>query len=160
MSLLPKFSRPTKTRKPPQSVVNRSKRSKVLRACPRKTSQLSQLKRPFALNPHRSLSRVISWWKWELLALLLCAASLGVIIITLVLHENRPLPKYTHGITLNAWVAIFSTIIKSTMLYCVAEAVSQHKWISFGKGTYPLSDVELFDQASRGPWGSFQLLRS
>ncbi|KAL8846811.1 MAG: hypothetical protein Q9221_008119 [Calogaya cf. arnoldii] len=43
------------------------------------------------------------------------------------------------------------------MLYCAAEAISQSKWIWFYRQPQRLSDVELYDQASRGPWGALAM---
>ncbi|KAL8948334.1 MAG: hypothetical protein Q9222_005472 [Ikaeria aurantiellina] len=48
--------------------------------------------------------------------------------------------------------------MKTSMLYCVAEAISQSKWLWLRERTRHLSDIELYDQASRGPWGSFVMV--
>ncbi|KAL8903342.1 MAG: hypothetical protein Q9171_007436 [Xanthocarpia ochracea] len=49
--------------------------------------------------------------------------------------------------------------MKTTMLYCAAEAVSQSKWIWFHRRPRRLIDIELYDQASRGPWGALTMLK-
>lgn len=100
----------------------------------------------------------IKTWLWELLALIICIASLLAIIVTVSIRHGRPPPIFPLGITINAVVAIYSTIMKTTMVYCAAEAVSQSKWIWFGQEARNLSDVELYDQASRGPWGALIML--
>lgn len=100
----------------------------------------------------------IRTWLWELLALIICIASLLAIIVTVSIRHGRPPPIFPLGITINAAVAIHSTIMKTTMLYCAAEAVSQSKWIWFGREARNLSDVDLYDQASRGPWGALIML--
>ncbi|KAL8924374.1 MAG: hypothetical protein Q9172_002721 [Xanthocarpia lactea] len=48
--------------------------------------------------------------------------------------------------------------MKTTVLYCAAEVISQSKWIWFYRRPQRLSDVELYDQASRGPWGALSML--
>jgi len=62
------------------------------------------------------------------------------------------------AITLNAFVAFFTTLAAVTLLIPVTEAVSQWKWNYF-MTEQPLSDFEVFDDASRGAWGSVLLLR-
>lgn len=94
----------------------------------------------------------------ELAALLKCVSSLFAIIIVASTRHGKPLPTYPLGITFNAAVAIFSTILKTTMLYCAAEAISQSKWIWFYRQPQRLADMEMYDQASRGPWGSLVMI--
>ena len=125
-----------------------------LRSC-KSRKRLDHLARhSYGYLKQRSIS-----WKWELSALIVCVTSLLALIITLVTHQLKPLPGYSHGITLNARVAVFSTIMKTTLLYCAAEAISQYKWIHIQKKTCVLSDIDLYDQASRGPWGALVLLK-
>lgn len=38
------------------------------------------------------------------------------------------------------------------------EALGQLMWLSFAKKSRMLSEVELFNQASRGPWGAMVLI--
>lgn len=41
------------------------------------------------------------------------------------------------------------------MLLPVAEGLSQAKWLHFSAKPRALNDLEMFDRASRGPWGAF-----
>ncbi|KAL8652673.1 MAG: hypothetical protein Q9226_004170 [Calogaya cf. arnoldii] len=98
-------------------------------------------------------------WKWQLGALLTCIFSLLVIIVIACTSHGKTLNGLLPlGITLNAAISIFATILKTTMLYCAAEAINQSKWIWFYRQPHRLSDVELYDQASRGPWGALAML--
>ncbi|KAI0436476.1 hypothetical protein F4803DRAFT_223442 [Xylaria telfairii] len=99
-------------------------------------------------------------WLFEIGALLISAATLGGIVVTLTLHADRPLPQWPFGITINALVSTLSTISKSALLMALGAAIGQRKWIRLSRGVNPLSDLEVYDEASRGPWGSLSLLRS
>ena len=44
------------------------------------------------------------------------------------------------------------------MLLAATESIGQAKWLLFRKQTRELADFKTIDEASRGPWGAFQLL--
>ena len=44
------------------------------------------------------------------------------------------------------------------MLLAVTESIGQAKWLLFRKQSRILADFKTIDEASRGPWGAFQLL--
>ncbi|KAH0434555.1 hypothetical protein CcaCcLH18_05298 [Colletotrichum camelliae] len=54
-------------------------------------------------------------------------------------------------------VSFLGTLAKSACLLVLAEVISQLKWLHFQDRPRKLSDMQLFDNASRGPWGAFQL---
>lgn len=109
----------------------------------------------------RSLSRgrrfATDWWTWELCAILTSLISLAAIVLVLLLHEGRPLPDWPWSITINSLVSIFATIMSGTMLVPVAAGIGQAKWHWFQKD-HALSDIEIYDQASRGPWGALKMV--
>ncbi|KAI0490398.1 hypothetical protein F4859DRAFT_7077 [Xylaria cf. heliscus] len=111
-----------------------------------------------------TFERLSQWaedrWLFEIGALLISAATLGGIIVTLTLHADRPLPQWPFGITINALVSTLSTISKSALLMALGAAIGQRKWIRLSRGENPLSDLKVYDEASRGPWGSLSLLKS
>ncbi|KAE9966432.1 hypothetical protein EG328_008916 [Venturia inaequalis] len=72
--------------------------------------------------------------------------------------RGSPLPSWPLSITINALVSVLSSILKSTLLLLVGEAIGQMKWNWFKRGSRPLNDFEVFDSATRGPLGSFWLL--
>lgn len=96
-------------------------------------------------------------WIWELCAMLMSLSSLVAIVLVLRLHDGRPLPDWPFSITINSLVSIFSTIMGFTLLVPIAEGISQAKWHWFQQYR-ALRDVEVYDQASRGPWGSLKML--
>ena len=96
-------------------------------------------------------------WLVELTSLILAFIAFAAIIITLLLHHDRPLPKWPSLISINTLISIFTTVMKASMLLPIAEGVSQLKWLWF-REVRPLIDLERYDSASRGPWGCCLLL--
>lgn len=82
---------------------------------------------------------------------------LVAIILILRLHDGRPLPEWPFSITINALVSVFATLMGATMLMPIAEGISQAKWHWF-QDIHTLSDIELYDRASRGPYGALKML--
>ncbi|OJD31464.1 acid phosphatase protein [Diplodia corticola] len=100
---------------------------------------------------------VNSWWLFELLAWIISAIAMAVLVVTLILTDGRPLPHWPMRITLNSFISILATIIKAAMVVPIAEGISQLKWLWFKKAGV-LKDIQTFDEASRGMWGSLKLL--
>lgn len=97
------------------------------------------------------------WWLWELCATMTSLISFLAIILILRLHEGRPLPDRPFSITINSLVSIFATIMKAAMLVPIAEGISQSKWLWFQQH-HALQDIEIYDRASRGPWGALKMV--
>jgi hypothetical protein len=99
----------------------------------------------------------VEWWLMEILSW--CFSSICMIIIAIVLikFDGKQLPQWHLGITINAFISIFSGFAKSALLLPTAEALGQLKWNWFRKEK-KMMDFEILDSASRGPWGSFVLL--
>jgi Protein of unknown function (DUF3176) len=110
---------------------------------------------------HGRLSRlIVSWWLWEIASWVLSAICICAIVLLLGVYNNCRLPTHWPiGITLNAEIAILAAVFKYTLAVPVDEAMGQLKWIWFrGESPRRLVDFERFDEASRGPWGSFCLV--
>ncbi|KAF2136006.1 uncharacterized protein K452DRAFT_345190 [Aplosporella prunicola CBS 121167] len=99
----------------------------------------------------------LSMWTIEVLSFALAVIALMAILITLLIHDNQPLPQWPHLISINSLIATFTAIFKACMLLPVVEGISQFKWLWFSK-PQQLADIERLDLASRGPWGALRLL--
>lgn len=134
--------------------------------------------RPKSQNqkPSQQNGWVHRFWLWEVLSILGATVALAAMIITLVLHQDKILPKWPSAITINALIAVFSAILKACVVMPLAESISQLKWL-WVQQPRPLRDIEQWDLASRGllsldtlrfgdsadskftgPWGSLLLL--
>ncbi|KAF2683665.1 hypothetical protein K458DRAFT_431890 [Lentithecium fluviatile CBS 122367] len=83
--------------------------------------------------------------------------ALLAIIITLRVHEHKPLPHWPYGISINALLAIFTVVLKASAGLTLAQSISHLKWMSLSRPR-SLRSFQYHDDASRGPWGSVQLL--
>lgn len=63
-------------------------------------------------------------------------------------------------ISLNATIAALITAAKSTAMLSVAACISQWKWAYFRSKRRRLADLDIIEEASRGPLGSVQMLTS
>jgi len=63
------------------------------------------------------------------------------------------------GITLNTFLAFFTSLAKVAYMTPIIEGLGQLKWTWFlSSRPKPLSDFQIIDDASRGAWGSLKLL--
>ncbi|KAF2474372.1 uncharacterized protein BDR25DRAFT_385936 [Lindgomyces ingoldianus] len=104
---------------------------------------------------------VIERWLLEIISWIISAICMGAIVGVLIYLRNQPLSKWQLsriGLTLNAFVSVLSKVASAALLLPVAEALGQLKWSWFQGHSKKMWDFEIFDNASRGPWGSFLLL--
>lgn len=80
-----------------------------------------------------------------------------MIIVVLAHFDQKGLPDWPLSITLNSFLAFFTTLIRATFMLPVSTAISQTKWTWFLQDR-PMYDFHILDQASRGLRGSFMLL--
>ncbi|KAL4915003.1 hypothetical protein BDW62DRAFT_204092 [Aspergillus aurantiobrunneus] len=80
-----------------------------------------------------------------------------MVVVILAVYNKSPLPSLPRGLTLNAIVSILAAGSKSSLIFVAGEWIGQLKWIWFQR-KQALIDMQIFDNASRGPWGSFILL--
>ncbi|PQE29273.1 acid phosphatase protein [Rutstroemia sp. NJR-2017a BBW] len=107
-------------------------------------------------------SWVQNWWLLEIVALLIGTISVIAICIVLRHYQDKPAPKANAiggvGITLNTVISILITIGRASLLLAVTECISQQKWVWFSGSAKPLTELEVFDNGSRGAFGSLKLL--
>lgn len=83
---------------------------------------------------------------------------IGGTIAILLYIDDKPVGAWKLPIQPNSLVAVFSTIAKSALLVPVAECIGQLKWIYFDSTeSRTLAQLQAYDEASRGPWGSLGL---
>ncbi|KAF2711381.1 hypothetical protein K504DRAFT_465145 [Pleomassaria siparia CBS 279.74] len=96
-------------------------------------------------------------WLWEIASCWLALACHITLIALLVVYHDAKVSSWTAPWTLGSNIAFLITIIKAMTLGPVASCLGQLKWRRFW-GHNRLIDMERFDVASRGPYGSLQLL--
>jgi hypothetical protein len=105
---------------------------------------------------------ILKRWLLEILSWLLSAACMFAIIAVLVVLKDQKLTKWSlaekTGLTLNAYISVLSKIAGAALILPVSEALGQLKWSWFLGHSRQMWDYEIFDNASRGPWGALLLL--
>ncbi|KAI1654098.1 hypothetical protein F4813DRAFT_382871 [Daldinia decipiens] len=105
------------------------------------------------------LSTIASWWWWwEIGGSVLSLVSISLIIPVLKQVDDQPVEMWPYSIRPNSMVAILTTITRTAMMIPIASCLSQLKWDHFQYRANPLHHLQLYDDASRGPWGCFLLL--
>ncbi|KAI3530192.1 hypothetical protein CSPX01_15009 [Colletotrichum filicis] len=97
-------------------------------------------------------------WTFEIVSLCVTILASAAIIGVLAAYDGKPLVSWHFQITINAVIALLATIATATMALVLSSGISQLKWIHFKTRREPLSDMEVFDDASRGTWGALMML--
>ena len=105
---------------------------------------------------------LIKRWLLEIVSWIFSALCMIAVIIVLIYLKDDPLTKWSlaekTGLTLNAYISILSKMAGAALILPVSEALGQLKWSWFQQNSKQMWDFEIFDNASRGPWGSILLL--
>jgi len=105
---------------------------------------------------------VQDWWLVELMSLALGTGTTVAVVFILLHYQDKPAPQLNSvmgmGITLNTIIAILVTIGRASALLAVAECISQQKWAWFSGSSRPLTELDIFDQGSRGAFGALLLM--
>jgi hypothetical protein len=119
------------------------------------------LKRGKALERFTAAYRLeaLDSWLYECAALAVSVGCLVALAVMLGIYDSKETPQLPYNITLNALISVLSTAAKSSLLFAVAGTLGQVKWVWFTEKR-ELSDMQTFDDATRGPWGALVLLCS
>ncbi|KAK5663829.1 hypothetical protein OQA88_32 [Cercophora sp. LCS_1] len=116
------------------------------------------------------------WWWWEIGSVLLSAGCMGLVVDVLARADNTPLSHWTFEIQPNSLISVLTVVGKTSLLVAVTSSISREsnfsltkimaantgsselKWRHFRDQERPLSELDDFDNASRGPWGALILL--
>ncbi|KAI0446161.1 hypothetical protein F4803DRAFT_559555 [Xylaria telfairii] len=98
------------------------------------------------------------WWWWEIMAVAICIAAAAGLVALLKSIDDTPLRQWNLPIQPNTAIASLTTVNKVALLVPAASCISQLKWRHFTSSPRKLTDLQLFDGASRGPWGSLIFL--
>lgn len=107
------------------------------------------------LNCHNLIRR--KFWVTDILAWAVCAALLIATAIILHQHDGRLVQPLGGGISLNALVSTLISVLYVFLMVPIGSSIAQLKWNHFD-APYPLYDIHLFDEASKGVFGSLALL--
>lgn len=113
--------------------------------------------KPLQRGPLKNFpSFIYNWWLC-ILSVFASLCAIAAIVGLLAFVDGKPIPRLPLQITVNTYVSFFSTVAKGTMLVAVNECISQLKWLWF-REPRTLQDIQIFDDASRGPFGAVRLM--
>jgi hypothetical protein len=92
-------------------------------------------------------------WSLEIISWVISAICMTTVVLILLFMRDKSIPNWPSTLALT----IFFKIASAALLLPTSEALGQLKW-SWIKGDSKMWDFEIFDLASRGPWGSILLL--
>ncbi|KAJ5740987.1 hypothetical protein N7493_000859, partial [Penicillium malachiteum] len=74
------------------------------------------------------------------------------------IYNGKLSPQLPKGLTLNTIFVVLATASKTAQMFAVGQCIAQLRWVSFQESRQPLSHIQLYNDASRGPWGSLKVL--
>ncbi|OIW34269.1 hypothetical protein CONLIGDRAFT_626323 [Coniochaeta ligniaria NRRL 30616] len=99
------------------------------------------------------------WWATEIVVLFGGLLCLIAIVIILWRADGRPPPQWPLNTNLNTIIAFLASLAKVTFVMAIVEGLGQLKWIWFlSSKPRPLIDFQIFEEATKGGWGSWKLL--
>jgi hypothetical protein len=102
-------------------------------------------------------------WLLEITFAIFSILCFGSIVGLQLAIDGKPYGKWriaNFNITPNALLSILSAFYKSSLLLLIAEGTGQLKWVYFQQRPHRLLDLQIFDEASRGPLGALRLILS
>ncbi|KAF7904660.1 hypothetical protein EAF00_001994 [Botryotinia globosa] len=107
---------------------------------------------------HRFIEYYVDW-KWEFFASLIVIACPFIVITTLYPNTGKPSPEWPFQTSINTLLSTYGLVFKTCLTFIVTSCIGKLQWAWFSSHR-PLYDVVCYDRATRGPWGSIQLLCS
>ncbi|KAK1639784.1 hypothetical protein BDP81DRAFT_391846 [Colletotrichum phormii] len=99
------------------------------------------------------------WWYWDFAGALVAVVCMILIAVTLSKANGSPLVAWPLLVSPNTIVAVLTTVARTALLVPLGSSISQLKWRHLLLKAQPLEHLQLFDNASRGPWGSILMIR-
>lgn len=106
------------------------------------------------LAEYNSSQSIFKRWLFEGMSWLASAVSMAAIIVIYLCIRDTPVSS---GAIYLIWTNALGKIASAALILPTSEALGQLKWNWFHESK-AMWDFEIFDKASRGPWGALMLL--
>jgi hypothetical protein len=108
------------------------------------------------ISEYNASNSVLKRWLLEILSWLISAVCLAAIVAIYIRIEDEYVfgPEYTLINVANT----LGKIMSAALIIPTSEALGQLKWNWFYNSSNAMWDFEIFDKATRGPWGAAMLL--
>lgn len=100
-----------------------------------------------------------TFWVYEIIASLVSLAMIAAIFGVLHHYNGWDVDLWDYSWSLGSLIGLLATISQVAMAVPLASGISQLKWTWY-KNSQKLTDLDKFEQSSRGPFGSVRLLFS
>lgn len=99
------------------------------------------------------------WWYWDFAGATVAAICMVLVAVVLFEADEMALEAWPLAISPNTVVSVLTTVARTALLVPLGSSISQLKWRHILLQARPLEHLQLFDNASRGPWGSVLMIR-
>jgi hypothetical protein len=109
---------------------------------------------------HQEPTRKLAWigsWTWEIAGAGLSVICLVLLVVFLKYADGAEYDTWQYRLSPNTIASAIVTVAKASLLLIVSSSLSQLKWNPPNEKTL-LYHFQVLDQASRGPWGSLEVL--
>ncbi|KAJ5647730.1 hypothetical protein N7490_004102 [Penicillium lividum] len=98
-------------------------------------------------------------WTWEIVSVVFSIVCVALLAAFLGQVNGVEYSSWQYRLSPNTVASLIATIAKSALLISVSSCLSQLKWnqAQLARPT-PLYNIQVLDQASRGPWGALEVL--
>jgi len=108
--------------------------------------------------PGSGLIPVTWWWWWEIGASAISIVSMVLLLALLFSIDRTRVDSWGLKIRPNSLISLSTTAARTAMMVSVTSCISQLKWRHYLRGPDRLHYLQIFDDASRGPWGALVAL--
>jgi hypothetical protein len=110
-------------------------------------------------NPKAKARLSLIEWRWELFTWALGTATVLTMLLLLIMFKDQPVGRWNDKVQISATIAVISQLAQSSLTVSVAACIWQLKWHLLLHRRRTI-EIELLDEASRGPEGSSMILRN
>lgn len=111
----------------------------------------------YQFKPSKRTQFTIIPWIFEIAAIIVSIGANVAIIVILYLEDGKPQAAWNFVLTLSTVISALGTLARTSLIFALSACIGQQKWNWLSKKSDSLVAFEMFDEASRGPWGSSRL---
>jgi hypothetical protein len=101
---------------------------------------------------------IMDTWICEMIAMIFSIGCTVAIAFTVGNYNGGPIPSLPSGVTLNALISILSTAARAALVFVLSSTIGQLKWCWLVRRDTRLQDLQVMDEASRGPLSAIKVL--
>ncbi len=117
-----------------------------------------------ALPQRRGLKKTYRWprllssWFWEICSSTISIVSIVLMLVFLNFINKAPIENWVSQTSPSTIISITTIAARTTMMVPVASCIDQLKWQHYLHRPNMLHHFQIFEEASRGPWGAAKAL--